>query len=218
MLAVMLAWAGLVLFPNPTTLFGSLGRLARPPVDAKAVAGLAAGLPRDSQTIELFVAKYVPYKTAWELYDLPWYFPTVAQVVRDKAGDCQAQAILTASILQAKGLPYTFRYSFDHVWVDYPGRQVTQLEDPATAFVSNAGKGWLANLPNKIPLRFITEVRIRYHWEPMPPWRKALLLLGVLLTLTWGERLLDPVGHTVARTVRRLTQHPAPGSEPSAPA
>ncbi len=128
--------------------------------------------------MEDFVAGYVPYKTAWTVYGLPWYFPTVPEVIADRAGDCQAQAVLMASILEAKGMPYTLRYSFDHVWVDYPGKGATTLEDPATSFVSDDGKGWLAGLPDKIPLWTIIKVRIGYHWTPMPFVQKLLILLG----------------------------------------
>jgi hypothetical protein len=216
-LLVMVALIGLCLYPDPRPLLSSLVRLGRPPIDAAAAAGLARGLPDDPVAIEAFVDGYVPYETAWALYGLPWYFPTVTQVVADHGGDCQARAILTASILRAKGLPYTFRYSFDHVWVDWPGKKVTALEDSATAFVSDAGKGWWASLPHKIPLRDIVEVRLWYHWDPMPASRKWLMLAGVLLALFYGENLLTPMFRAVAWAVWRRGRRPAPKSEPSAP-
>lgn len=217
-LLVMVAWVGLCLYPDPRPLLSSLARLGRPPIETGAAAGLARDLPDDPAAIEAFVETYAPYKTAWALYGLPWYFPTVAEVVADQGGDCQARAILTASILEVKGLPYTFRYSFDHVWVDWPGKQVTRLDDPATAFASDDGRGWLAGLPNKIPLRDIVEERLAYHWDPMPLSRKLLMLTGVLLALMWGEMLLAPAYRTAARGARRMTRRPAPGTEPGAPA
>jgi hypothetical protein len=149
---------------------------------------LAAQLPNDYKTIEDFASNYVPYKTAWTVYGLPWYFPTVTEVIAHRAGDCQASALLTASILEAKGMTYTLRYSVDHVWVDYPGKQVTGLEDPATSFVSDNGKGWLASLPDKLPLWSILKVRVAYHWTPMPPVKKLLILLGAVLIVGYGER------------------------------
>ena len=217
-LLVIVAWVGLCLYPDPRPLLSSLVRLVRPPIEAAAAAGLAQDLPSDPAAIEAFVEGYAPYKTAWALYGLPWYFPTVAEVVADRGGDCQARAILTASIFQAKGLPYTFHYSFDHVWVDWPGKQVTQLDDPATAFVSDSGKGWLAGLPDKIPLRDIVEERLAYHWDPMPLLRKLLMLAGALLAFMWGEMLLTPVTRTAGRAARRQARRPAPGTEPGAPA
>ena len=190
MLMVMLLWVGLMLYPDPRSLVVSLRRLIHPPVDAAAVRSIADQLPDDAAAIEAFSQAYVPYKYAWTLYGKPWYFPTVDEVLRDRGGDCQAEAILTASIFEAKGMPYTFRYSFDHVWVDYPGKQATKLEDPATAIVSNEGKGWWASLPDRIPLRDIVEERVRFHWDPMPAGRKAGLALGILLAFLIGERLL----------------------------
>jgi hypothetical protein len=209
MLMVMLLWVGLMLYPDPRSLVVSLRRLAHPPVDAAAVRGIADQLPNDAAAIEAFSQAYVPYKYAWTLYGKPWYFPTVDEVLKDRAGDCQAEALLTASIFEAKGMPYTFRYSFDHVWVDYPGKQATKLEDPATAFVSNEGKGWWASLPDRIPLRDVVEERVRFHWEPMPAGRKAGLGLGILLAFLIGERLfIRPIRRPVARATgaRERTQ------------
>ena len=107
-------WVGAVVYPDPRPLVTSVARLKQPPVDAQAVSGVAAGLPDDYAAIEKFSDGYVTFKPAWTVYGLPWYFPTVDEVLRDHAGDCQAEAVLTASILEAKGMPYTLRYSFNH--------------------------------------------------------------------------------------------------------
>jgi hypothetical protein len=187
-LVLVVVWIGAVVYPNPRPFITSVGRLIHPPVDARAVSDIAAGLPNDYKTIEQFSNTYVTWKPAWTVYGLPWYFPTVNELLVDHAGDCQAQALLMASILKAKGMPYTLMYSFDHVWVDYPGRTVTQLEDPSTAFVSNAGGGWLAWLPHKLPIWSILKVRIAYHWTPMPLLCKILILLGAFVIVGWGER------------------------------
>jgi hypothetical protein len=200
----VVVWVGAVVYPDPRPFATSLARLRNPPVDAQAVAGIAAGLPRDYKTIEDFSLEYVPYKSAWTVYGLPWYFPTVPEVLRDRAGDCQARAVLAASIFQAKGMPYTLRYSFDHVWVDYPGKQYADMEDPATSFVADGGKGWLASLPGRIPLWSIIKVRVAYHWTPMPLLQKIMLVLGTLLILGYGER----------RPLRRLKRAILPGRNP----
>jgi len=193
MLAAMVLWIGFLLYPDPRSLVNSFRRLIHPPVDQAAVNELAAGLPDDPAAVESFSQGYVRYESAWKLYGMPWYFPTVDEVLRDKAGDCQAEAVLTASILGAKGLPYTFRYSFDHVWVDYAGKQVNALEDPATAFVSDEGGGWFASLPDRFPIRDIVRQRVSYHWDPMPAQRKAGLLVGLVLALLVGEQLAAPL-------------------------
>ena len=127
MIVLVAAWVGAVVYPDPRPFFNSIARLRNPPVDAAAAAEMAASLPDDYKVIEDHVKQYVAWKPAWTVYGLPWYFPTVEEVVADRAGDCQAQTVLMASILEAKGMPYTLLYSFDHVWVDYPGREVTAL-------------------------------------------------------------------------------------------
>jgi hypothetical protein len=32
----------------------------------------------------------------------------------------------------------------DHVWVDYPGKQIAAMEDPRASFVADYGKDWRA--------------------------------------------------------------------------
>jgi hypothetical protein len=184
------AWIGAVVYPDPRPFFHSVSRLRHPPVDARAAAEMAAALPDEYKAIEEHVASYVTYEPAWVTYGLPWYFPTVDEVIADAAGDCQARALLEASILKAKGMPYTLHYSFDHVWVDYPGKGVTALEDPATSFVADTGGGWLMGLPDKIPLKMILQQRTAYHWTPMPLVQKFLIVVGSLFIVIYGERRL----------------------------
>ena len=181
-------WIGAVVYPDPRPFINSLTRLGTPPVDGAAVTEIAATLPDDYPTIEDFSLDYVKYQPAWTVYRLPWYFPTVDEVLRDHAGDCQARAMLAASIFSAKGMSYTLRYSFDHVWVDYPGKNAPSMEDPATSFVADSGGGWLAKLPEKIPLWTIIKVRLGYHWSPMPLIQKILIVMGCLVIIGWGER------------------------------
>ncbi len=204
MVIAILVWIGAVVYPDPRPFAASIGRLRHPPVDAQAVAEVAAGLPADYVAIEKFASDYVSFQPAWTVYGLPWYFPTVPEVLRDRAGDCQAEAVLTASILEAKGMPYSLLYSFDHVWVDYPGKQATSLEDSATAFVSDSGEGWLASLPDHIPLGSIIQQRVAYHWTPMPLMQKTFIVIGVLLIIGYGER----------RLLGRLKRKIWPGRDP----
>ncbi|MBN1320951.1 MAG: transglutaminase domain-containing protein [Thermoleophilia bacterium] len=187
-IVLVAAWVGAVVYPDPRPFFNSISRLRNPPVDAGAAAQMAAALPDDYKAVEGHVRQYVPWKSAWTIYGLPWYFPTVKEVIADQAGDCQAQTVLMASILEAKGMPYTLRYSFDHVWVDYPGKEVTALEDPATSFVSDEGEGWLAGLPEKFPVWTILKQRVGYHWTPMPFVQKLLIILGTAAIIGYGER------------------------------
>ncbi|MCE5254712.1 MAG: hypothetical protein LLG45_11005 [Actinomycetia bacterium] len=198
------AWVGAVVYPDPRPFLNSISRLKNPPIDAEAAAGMVAILPADYKVIEDYVADYLAWAPAWTVYGLPWYFPTVDEAIADRAGDCQAEAVVTASIFKAKGMPYTLRYSFDHVWVDYPGKGVTALEDPATSFVSDEGEGWLAGLPDKIPIWSIVEQRVAYHWTPMPALQKFLIVAGSLVIIGYGERrFFGRVKRLAVRLVRR---------------
>ncbi len=204
-LVLICIWLGAVVYPDPRPFVQSVSRLRTPPIDAGAVAGLAADLPADYKALEDYALEYVVYLPAWTAYGLPWYFPSVPEVVESRAGDCQARAVFFASLLQAKEMPYTLRYSFDHVWVDYPGKEVSDLEDPATSFVADSGEGWFARLPERVPVWSILKTRVAYHWTPMPWPQKVLFLAGAVVILLYGERRL------LGRLARRLGLAP-PGS------
>lgn len=203
-------WVGLVLYPDPRPLLTSLGRLAQPPLDTAAVAELAQTLPDDAAAVDAFSQGFVPYRTSWDLYGSFWYFPTVAEVVAGKGGDCQAEAVLTASILKAKGIPFTLRYSLAHVWVDYPGKAVSALEDPQTAIASDQGEGWLSGLPRRLPLEETVRERISYHWTPMPLERKLLIYAGVLAGILFAEWPLLRVAWAPGRRSSRLVPPSSP--------
>ena len=185
--ALVVLWSGLVLYPNPAPLVKSFQRSFNPPIDPAAVSGIAAALPDDPAAVEAFSESFLTYRTAWELYGQFWYFPSVQEVVGHRAGDCQAEDLLTASILAAKGIPFTLRYSLTHAWVDYEGKGINELEDPALAVVSDAGAGWLGSLPSKWPLRETLDQLTAYHWTPMPWPRKVLLGMGLLAGIVLGE-------------------------------
>ena len=40
---------------------------------------------------------------------------------------------MLASILKAKGIPYQLEMSFDHIWVNYPGKIPNAMENSAVA-------------------------------------------------------------------------------------
>lgn len=185
--AFFILWTILVLFPNPVPFALSLQRSFAPPIDPVAVRDIAVTLPDDPAAIAAFSGEYVTYKTAWEEYGRFWYFPTVSEVVERRAGDCQAIALLSASILTAKGIPYIWHYSLTHAWIEYPGKAVNDLEDPAVAIASDSGGGWLNGLPQRLPVREVVDQLTAYHWTPMPEYRKLLLLMGLLLAIVLGE-------------------------------
>lgn len=195
---LVLLWTLLVLYPNPQRLLVSVPRVWSPSVDAAAVRELAATLPDDPRAIEAFVnTTLVPYAVPWQTYGVPWYVPTVSEVLAEGQGDCQARAIVLASLLEAKGIPATFVGSFDHLWVDYPGKQPTPIENASVAIVAQEPDGaYRFRWPEVIDWRTSWAIERAYFWDAMPGERLALLLAGWLLIglrrylSGWGGKIL----------------------------
>ena len=121
----------------------------------------------------------VPYAVPWQTYGVPWYFPTPGKVLVRGAGDCQARAVVLASILHAKGIPATFVGSFDHLWVTYPGKQATELEQTSVAVaVQQPGGTYRFTWPQIVDWRASWAIESAYFWDSMPGQRLYLLLAG----------------------------------------
>ena len=180
---LLLLWTLLVLYPNPQRLIVSVPRAWTPAVDAAAVRELAATLPDDPRAIETFVnTNLVPYAVPWQTYGVPWYVPTVSEVLAQGEGDCQARAIVLASLLEAKSIPATFVGSFDHLWIDYPGKQATAIENAGVAIVAQQPDGgYRFQWPDVVDWRASWAIERAYFWDAMPGERVALLLIGWLL-------------------------------------
>ena len=182
-------WIGAVVYPDPRPFVTSIARLKSPPVDAAAVAGVAATLPNDYKVIENFSLDYVEYLPAWTVYRLPWYFPTVQEVLRDHAGDCQGARSSRRQHLRGEGhalhpalLLRPRVGGLSRQAVHRPWKTRPRPSSPTAA------GGWLAKLPTQIPLWSIIKVRVGYHWTPMPLLQKIMILLGTVLIIGWGEK------------------------------
>jgi hypothetical protein len=180
---LLLFWTLLVLYPNPELLFLSVTNAWNPPVDAAAVHNLAATLPDDPQVIEAYVNRtLLPYAVPWETHGVPWYYPTVAEAIALGAGDCQARAIVFASLLQAKGIPARLVGSFDHLWVEYPGKRANALENADIALIAAETDGsYRLRRPRLVDWKQSWEVERAYFWDAMPAARLWTLLAGWLL-------------------------------------
>ena len=179
---VLLLWTLLVLYPHPVLLIVSVQRAWSPVVDPGAVHDLAATLPDDPRAIEALVnTTLVPYAVPWQTYGVPWFFPTPQEVLARGAGDCQARAVVLASILRAKGIPATFTGSFDHLWVTYPGKQATPPEQSAVAIAAQQTDGtYRFTWPHVVDWKASWAIEKAYFWDAMPAWRFRLLLSGWL--------------------------------------
>jgi hypothetical protein len=190
-----LIWTLLVLYPNPLLLTESVYRLFNPPVGSEHLLFVEKWeqmnrLPSNPQKIEEFVVRYVKYDYDFNIYGVPWYFPTPAEVVEKRKGDCKSRAILLAAIFEEKGVPYSFHISPVHFWVDYPGKEENEFtkkyENPKTAIFSDGR--W--KLPELVDLKTYYDSWKAVLWDSMPTIRKVLLLGGWILIFSW-DRLMS---------------------------
>ena len=196
-----------VLYPNPLTLGRSIAHVVDPDVDPQAARAVAATLPDDPRLIERAVLeRIVPYSYDWQASGVPWYFPTTAEALKAGRGDCESRALVLASILDAKGIPYELRMSFDHIWVDYPGKQASAIENDAVVLVDDRGWRW----PEQLDLREELRNQVAFYWTPMPLLRKSLLLGGLVAII--GANVI--VGAIAA--LRRRRTDPAAALTPGA--
>ena len=177
----VLLWVLLLLYPNPLNLILSLQRTFTPSIDPASVESLSRGLPSDPVAIESAVLETIPYRYDWEVYGMPWYFPTVEEVLEREEGDCKARALVLASLLEVKDIPYRINMSPIHVWVEYEGKEQTSLENPRVKFSQlDPETGERSFQFSEIALRDVMDSFQQGFWAPMPKVRKAFLIFGLL--------------------------------------
>ena len=182
------SWVLVVLYPDPTVLLASVRNLAALRADPGAAQALAATLPDDPRAIEREVLdEVVPYASDWETAGVPWSFPSAAQALHAGRGDCESRALVLASVLAAKGIPHELRMSFDHLWVEYPGKVPTASESDARALTGRDGDGWSGlRWPDDLDLRRELRTQLAIYWDPMPWGRRALLVVGIGWIALWN--------------------------------
>jgi hypothetical protein len=202
-------WVLLVLYPNPLKLAESVKRLSSPKVDPAAVHTLAESLPSEPVAIERALLDDIQYQYDWVVYGIPWYYPTVDEVIENGRGDCKARAIVLASVLEVKGIPYRIKSSPMHVWVDYEGKGENTLENDESGFYEldpQTGARSL-RLPG-IDLVEFADVFWQGFWPPMPVMRKVLLISGLIVLLT--ARVVWPTTGRPAETGLSRSYAPRP--------
>jgi hypothetical protein len=184
LLWLILGWLLVVLYPDPSLLVRSITNITHPNIDAAAVQGIAASLPNDPRLIERAVlTSIVPYAYDWQVDSVPWYFPSTAEALASKRGDCESRAIILASILKAKAIPFQLLMSFDHIWVEYPGKTANPLENENAILVQRVNGHLLWHWPANFSLRAGLLAQIGMYWTPMPTPRRLFLFGGLLLLL-----------------------------------
>jgi hypothetical protein len=184
---LVLSWVLVVLYPDPGVLVRSVRNTLRPRVEPQAVAALARSLPDDPRAIETYVLdRQVPYAYDWQSAGVPWYFPTTSEALRAGRGDCESRALVLASILTAKGIPNELRMSFDHIWVDYPGKQANAMENAGVQFAGRQNGHFFLHWPADFHLGQEVADQVAIFWTPAPWGRVLLLAIGLTLIPLWN--------------------------------
>ena len=187
-----LLWLFFICYPDPRLLWRSIQNTVRPPVDPASVGEWAAALPDNPAAIEALVLERVHYAIPWQTFGVPWVLAGPAETLARGFGDCQARAVVLASVLAAKGIPYQLRASIDHMWVEYPGKQPNGLENAAkTLWTQRPTTGGLAFRLPQIDLAESFRIEKEYFWDAAPPARKQLLCAG--LAAIWVLPALAPL-------------------------
>ncbi len=203
-------WTLFAMYPNPLVLARNLTRYHRLPLDPELERKMGWELPPDPVNLELFVDSLFLQTSDWRLYRVPWYMPTAREAASASHGDCEAKTVVFASLLEGKKLPYEIRASFNHIWVDYPGRPARAGEQEKLAYLEGKSGRFRLHWPRHVAWRDFVKVHREQLWTAMPLARKAIWLLGLawviatalvlggqpptgVLTSQWHIRLLSCV-------------------------
>jgi len=181
---IFILWILFVLYPNPLNLVISVRRFINPNINPSAVEMILNDLPSDPVAIEKAIIAKITYRLDWELYSMPWYFPTVEEIMERGEGDCKARALVLASVLKAKGISSQVNSSPVHVWVDYEGKKETTFENDQVKFYQNDPE--TGEKQFQIPEIGLTRVMDSWRqqlWTPMPIDRRILLISGLSVLL-----------------------------------
>ncbi|MGD0111509.1 MAG: hypothetical protein ABSD48_06565 [Armatimonadota bacterium] len=175
-----LVWTLFVCYPDPAVLVRNLLRYRHFPVDPQLEKRTGWALPEKPDSIETFVDGVIVPTPDWRLYRVPWFMPAPSDVIQTLRGDCESKAVVLASLLAGKHIPYEIRASFNHIWVDYAGRRPRPGETRDIAYLdARDGGSFSIHFPSRADWRQALAVQKEQLWEEMPLARKALWLLGL---------------------------------------
>jgi len=199
---IFILWIIFVLYPNPINFIISIERLRNFDADPGSVEFMLNDFPSDPVAIEKAVLTKIPYRHDWTVYSMPWYCPTIDQVLERGTGDCKSRALVLASVLEAKNITYQVNLSPTHVWVDYEGKQDTSIENDEVEFYQYDPETGERRF--KIPRMGISRVWKAFSqsfWDPMPDSRRALLISGPLVLI--AARVIFRKKKTAQKTVEQ---------------
>lgn len=119
---LLLVWLFLAAYPKPSLFIRTLTRFVHLPIEPAAVADVSAMLPDDPSTVEDWVRQEIAYDANdYAGWGVIFYIPSPEEVLRRGRAPCYGRAVVLASILEQKGVPYRVFGTTLHMWVDYPG-------------------------------------------------------------------------------------------------
>lgn len=183
---------GVVLFPNPYYLAKQVRHLSDTESLIQPDAPFIAGINRDIdhslppnftrahelKAVESYVYKAIPYAYDWNLWNNVDYWPTATEVWERRQEDCDGRAVLSASILRARGFKDAkIVGNISHVWVEAGGKGLMGAEQDKN-FTRENGRLVIKLPKRETLLEGLDQVR---HF---PAWRLSVLVFAaVALTL-----------------------------------
>jgi hypothetical protein len=185
----------LVAYPKPSLFLRTVSRAIQPPIDPDTVAEISAGLPDDPAQIEGWVIEHIERDANdYANWGVIFYIASPAEVLSIGRGPCYGRAIVLASILEEKGIPYRLFMMPGHVWVDFAERKPPiwpEFEKPEYAVWrwENGrwhwnGFGWLSILPRMML------IQAQLYWRITPLIGKMVVLMIIIggIWLRWWNR------------------------------
>lgn len=182
------------LYPTPHKLVQSVYRVIDPPIDVEEVVNYPVDFSdgnKNPRELEQAVLQNTPYQYDWTTYGMPWYFPTVEEVIENQGGDCKSRMIILASMLEYLDEDYNIQYSLDHFWVEYPGKRDTPIESDDLAIYSHEDGFQLPNVQWDVTLNTYS-----VFWDYMPSHVKIAFSFSCILPSLLAKNYNDRIKYT----------------------
>lgn len=184
-LALVATLVFLVAYPRPGLFFRTIAHAIHPPIRPAEVAAISPNLPGDPAQVEQWVIEHIQRDANdYANWGVIFYVTTPAEVLGIGRGPCYGRAIVLASILEDKHIPYRLYMMPGHVWVDYQDRvppiwpEFEKSEYAVWRWENGRwhyhGFGWLAILPRMVA------IQAHLYWRILPVAGKVALLVTLM--------------------------------------
>ena len=182
----LIIWTLLVFYPQPFDLVKSVYRVFNHPTNPETEE-LVFFLENFSsinfcpREIEKFVLNNFPYDYDWNVYGMPWYFPTTEEALKNRKGDCKSHFIVIASAFEKFNIPYDLYISPTHIWINYEKKEETNFEKKAVAILS-VNEEKVLKIPEEFDWQHSKKVFKKAAIDSMPIEKKILLIVGLIFS------------------------------------